>query len=167
MSRRGRGEGSIWQRQDGRWEARVDLGYIGGRRRRKALYGATQREVREKLSHSLRDKEQGTLHSGPSETVEQLLASWLLSCATRHRPPRRRSVAEAGQVPGARCPEGALAATHLLSHEVATSADDRDPLREPGRPRQWSPGSSGLTSRRSRMGRAAHLRGGGAIPRGC
>ena len=33
--RRGRGEGSIVQRADGRWMARVDLGWQDGKRRRK------------------------------------------------------------------------------------------------------------------------------------
>jgi hypothetical protein len=35
--RRGHGEGSISKRDDGRWEARVDLGWRDGKRRRKTL----------------------------------------------------------------------------------------------------------------------------------
>ncbi len=38
-SRRGNGEGSICQRSDGRWMARVDLGYVDGKRKRKQIYG--------------------------------------------------------------------------------------------------------------------------------
>ena len=44
--RRGRGEGSVSQRRDGRWMARVDLGRgLSGRRRRKYVYAATQAAV--------------------------------------------------------------------------------------------------------------------------
>ena len=39
--RRGQNEGNIYQRADGRWEARVHLGYQGGRRLRKSYYGPT------------------------------------------------------------------------------------------------------------------------------
>ena len=40
MNRRGRGEGSITQRADGRWMARVDLGWQDGKRRYKSVYGS-------------------------------------------------------------------------------------------------------------------------------
>ncbi len=36
-SRRGHGEGAISKRRDGRWEARVDLGWMDGKRVRKTL----------------------------------------------------------------------------------------------------------------------------------
>ena len=41
MRRRGDHEGTIYQRADGRWEARVTLGF-GSRR---SFYGATRQEV--------------------------------------------------------------------------------------------------------------------------
>jgi hypothetical protein len=44
--RRGKGEGSIRQRTDGRWEVRIDLGRgIDGTRRRKSSFAATQAEA--------------------------------------------------------------------------------------------------------------------------
>ena len=43
------GDGTHWQRKDGRWEGRVDLGIIDGKRRRKAVYGKTEKEVVKKL----------------------------------------------------------------------------------------------------------------------
>jgi integrase len=47
--RRGRGEGSIYQDGD-RWVGTVSLGYDGrGRRKRRKVYGATKREVIDKL----------------------------------------------------------------------------------------------------------------------
>jgi hypothetical protein len=42
VRRRGRGEGSIVQRADGRWMARVDLGWQDGKRRSKAIYGSVR-----------------------------------------------------------------------------------------------------------------------------
>jgi integrase len=48
--RRGHGEGSIYRRLDGRWTATIDLGWQGGRRRRKFLYGKTRAEVAQKLA---------------------------------------------------------------------------------------------------------------------
>ncbi len=59
--RRGHGEGSISQRADGRWMARVDLGWENGRRRYKALYGRTRRDVAGKLTKVLRDVQRQTV----------------------------------------------------------------------------------------------------------
>lgn len=44
------GRGSIRQRPDGRWEARLTLGYDEGTGKRKTLsiYGTTQKEVKRK-----------------------------------------------------------------------------------------------------------------------
>jgi len=52
--RRGHGEGLIRKRDDGRWEARIDLGWRNGKRVRKSVYGRTRREVADKL-HVLQD----------------------------------------------------------------------------------------------------------------
>jgi len=57
--RRGKGEGSITRLADGRWQARVDLGYQGGKRVRKAFYGKTRKEVQEKLTTALHDHQRG------------------------------------------------------------------------------------------------------------
>lgn len=56
-SRRPHGEGSLYKRPDGRWVGMLDLGTVGGRRRRRALYGRTQEEVVAKLqaaAHAVR-----------------------------------------------------------------------------------------------------------------
>lgn len=48
--RRGRGEGSIFQRGDGYWVAVISNGFGGdGKRRRKTVYGKTKKEVQDKL----------------------------------------------------------------------------------------------------------------------
>ncbi len=50
-ARRGRQEGAIRQRPDGRWEARVSLGHdLRGKRIRRSVYGLTKAEVARKLA---------------------------------------------------------------------------------------------------------------------
>jgi hypothetical protein len=52
--RRGKGEGSIFQRKDGRWAGFVTLGYTPDGKQKKAwVYGRTRREVAEKLARLL------------------------------------------------------------------------------------------------------------------
>jgi integrase len=72
MARRGRGEGTIRHRSDGRWEATVTLGVA-----RKSFYGKTRREVTDKLRAAQRDYEQSEFVGDDRQTVEQYLASWL------------------------------------------------------------------------------------------
>jgi len=76
---RGKGEGSIYRRQDGRWAADIT---IEGRRR-KTLYGRTREEVHEKLLAAQNEKRQGGLRSGPKQTVKDYLNYWLEEI---HRP---------------------------------------------------------------------------------
>ena len=71
--RRGKGEGSIYRRQDGRWAAEIT---IEGRSR-KTLYGTTREEVREKLLAAQHEKRQGLLRTGPRQTVKDYLNYWL------------------------------------------------------------------------------------------
>jgi integrase len=73
MARRGHGEGSIYQRNDGRWAASISL----EGRKRKTFYGKTRREVQEKLRVALNEQKQGTLSTGPQQTLKQYLEQWL------------------------------------------------------------------------------------------
>jgi integrase len=110
--RRGSGEGDIHQRADGRWEARVDLGYEGGKRRRKSLYGATRREVADKLAQALADLRQGVALPDDRLTVGEWLDHWLEAVVRREREPttyegyeisvRRHIKPQLGSVPLAR-----------------------------------------------------------------
>jgi integrase len=84
--RRGRGEGSITQRPDGRWQAAVDLGWQNGRRVRKYFYGRTRREVADKLPKALTQAKQGTAFANERQTVEQFLDRWLEHKRARLRP---------------------------------------------------------------------------------
>lgn len=80
--KRGQGEGSVTQRSDGLWEAKVSLGYTAGadgkaRRVRKSLYGKTRKEVADKLAKALRDHQQGLPVAVERQTVGQFLDRWL------------------------------------------------------------------------------------------
>jgi integrase len=80
MARRGHGEGSIYQRKtDGRWVASITL----EDRRRKVFYGKTRNEVQEKLKIALYEQKQGTLATGPQQTLKVYLDQWLEQV---HRP---------------------------------------------------------------------------------
>ena len=67
--RRGRGEGSISRRGDGRWQARIDLGYQNGKRTRKHYYGATRAEVVAKLARALGKVQQSLPLPAERQTV--------------------------------------------------------------------------------------------------
>jgi integrase len=71
--RRGQGEGSVYQRKDGR--------YVGSFRlengKRKYVYGETRTEAREKLRVAINAYKQGTLVAGSNQTLKQFLEQWL------------------------------------------------------------------------------------------
>lgn len=84
--RRGSGEGSIYRRaSDGRWVASVDLGSVGGKRRRRPVYGKTRKEVAEKLKALHRQQQDGTLQAASKLTVGGYLLDWLESAKARRR----------------------------------------------------------------------------------
>jgi hypothetical protein len=68
MGKRGRGEGTIYHRSEGRWSATL---WLDGRR--KALYGRTRAEVQTKLRQLQRDREQGVIVGAPSVTAANYL----------------------------------------------------------------------------------------------
>ncbi|MFN2488616.1 MAG: tyrosine-type recombinase/integrase [Actinomycetota bacterium] len=75
--RRGHGEGSVWIRPDGRWQGRLDLGWQGGQRRSKDVYGRTQREVVDKLDQARRLQQRGVPLGAERTTLGQLFDWWL------------------------------------------------------------------------------------------
>ncbi|MBA3639356.1 MAG: hypothetical protein M3541_16930 [Acidobacteriota bacterium] len=84
--RRGHGEGSISQRADGRWMARVDLGYQNGKRRRKTVYGRTRKAVADQLPRILQAAQQGNVITDERQTVDRYLQDWLKHKESRLRP---------------------------------------------------------------------------------
>lgn len=72
------GSGSIRQRSDGRWEARLTLGHDEGTGKRKTLsiYGSTQKEVKQKLTEKLRQLDTNSYIADDKRTVAQYLDTW-------------------------------------------------------------------------------------------
>ncbi len=80
--RRGNGEGSIYHRADGRWEARVSL----DNGHRKAFYGRTRPEVSQKLAAALKARQDGLPPVSERQTVRQYMGHWLESTRPSLRP---------------------------------------------------------------------------------
>lgn len=75
--RRGNNEGSLTRLPDGRWQARLGLGYVNGTRVRKAFFGKTRQEAAGKLNRALADKERGLPVVPEKERVDTYLRKWL------------------------------------------------------------------------------------------
>lgn len=83
-ARRGRGEGSVVERADGRWEGRVSLGRdASGRYERQSFYGKTKDDVLKQLAQHARAPKT----TAGSATIAQLLERWLVEKVE----PRRRA----------------------------------------------------------------------------
>jgi integrase len=81
-SRRGYGEGSVYQRPDGRWCAILSAGYDGnGKRIRRTVYGDTKKEAQDKLTKLQSSKLTGSLSPKSRLTVAQFLERWLQDVA--------------------------------------------------------------------------------------
>jgi integrase len=75
--KRNAGEGSIFQRADGRWCAQLNLGWEGGKRRRKYVYGDTAQEVQDALLKARADLAAGLPIMVEKQTLAQFLQDWL------------------------------------------------------------------------------------------
>ncbi len=73
MGKRANGEGSIYQRKDGKWVAAITL----GAGKRKYWYCRSQAEAVVTLQHAQHARMLGTLTSTRNETVETYLLNWL------------------------------------------------------------------------------------------
>ena len=92
MRRRGHGEGSVFQRPDGRWTACITLPRgTDGRRRRKYVYAATQAEVTALLRRHGGRAIDGQLTTTSTPTVRVLLEQWLAVGLTAKGKPWRPS----------------------------------------------------------------------------
>jgi integrase len=100
--RRGQGEGSVYQRGDGKWVGSVHLGWKEGARKRKVVYGRTQAEAIAKLRAVQAKVDQGLPTGGDQVTVATLVDRWLADVV-----PRRVS-------PNTLDSYGSLARLHLL-----------------------------------------------------
>jgi integrase len=117
MTRRGHGEGSLYQRADGRWCATIDLGWRNGRRVRRSFYGKTRKEAAERLQRVLRDLHQGVQPGRRTDTLAAFLRSWLEASEQRVRPSthrRYRQIVEHQLVPAI----GRIPVTQLQPSDV-------------------------------------------------
>lgn len=73
MARRKHNEGSVFQRKDGRWVAQVRL--ENGKKQQR--YCKTEKEAHAALRKLLHEQEQGTLATGPQQTLKAYLEQWL------------------------------------------------------------------------------------------
>jgi phage integrase len=93
MAKRANGEGSIYKRKDGRWSCTVSLGYdeLTGKRKRKDLYGKTQKEVLEKLHKLQKEINDGSYVKTNKLTVGAWLDIWLAQYCRHLKPSSFRS----------------------------------------------------------------------------
>jgi integrase len=68
------GGGSVFLRKDGRWEAKFKVEETG---KYKSLYADTEKEAYKKLEEAKFQQRQGTLATGPDQTVRHFLEYWL------------------------------------------------------------------------------------------
>ena len=83
------GSGTIRQRPDGTWEARLTVGTDPGTGKpvRKSVYGKTQAEVRKKMTATQRAIDNGTYQAPDKTTVSQWLDTWMETfCAVKVKP---------------------------------------------------------------------------------
>jgi integrase len=75
--RRGRNEGSVYQRADGLWIGSISLGYdAGGKRQRRSVYGTTKAESLDKLKQ-LVNSGAGPIGESDKLTLAEYVRSWL------------------------------------------------------------------------------------------
>ncbi len=71
--RRKSGEGTLFQRKDGTWQA----SFIPENGKRKYYYGKTPKEALEKLRKGQQEDRQGILATGPNQALGEYLKQWL------------------------------------------------------------------------------------------
>jgi integrase len=74
--RRGNGEGTIYKRKDGRYEARYTVHTANGPKR-KAIYDSTRAGVAGKLTMAMADRDQGMAFDAGKLTLGEYLTRWL------------------------------------------------------------------------------------------
>jgi len=75
--RRRNNEGCVTLRQDGRWQAIISLGYQGGKRKRRSVYGRTADEVSKKLTELMHKKDRGLPIPQSGTSLNRYLERWL------------------------------------------------------------------------------------------
>ena len=94
-SRRGKGEGSIRLRADGRWEATLTLPPQNGRRQRRSFFGTTRAEAAAKMRGAQSKQDNGLPLPSEKLTLAAFLKTWLLTKQPDLRPESYRRYEEA------------------------------------------------------------------------
>ena len=77
MKRRANNEGSIFKRNNGRWEGQISVTLVNGDRKRKCVTGKSREIVRMKLRELLKQENRGIPYSETDWTVAGYLDYWL------------------------------------------------------------------------------------------
>ncbi len=88
-TRAAQGAGSIRQRADGTWEARITVGSNPGTGKpdRRSIYGKTQAEVRKKMTEIQRAVDNGTYQAPDKTTISQWMDEWMETfCRVKVKP---------------------------------------------------------------------------------
>jgi len=80
------------KRADGRWMARIELGYVAGTRKRKYVYGATERDVTAQLKTLLHQQQQGVNIAPERQTVAQFLERWMRDVVALRTAPKTQEM---------------------------------------------------------------------------
>jgi integrase len=76
MTRRSKGEGTIYQRKDKRWVGMYTVQTIDGKKK-KAVYGKSKKEVRAKLTEAIANRDKGLVFDAGNLSVGEYLDRWL------------------------------------------------------------------------------------------
>jgi Phage integrase, N-terminal SAM-like domain len=86
--KRANGEGTIYQRKDGRYEGAAFVPTTAGTTKRVRVYGRTREDVRRQLTKLLEQADQGIPVAAESWTLAKYLAYWLEHVVKPERKPR-------------------------------------------------------------------------------
>jgi integrase len=127
MGRRGKGEGSIYQRRDGRWEGQLTVRGLDGRPRRHSVYGRSRPEVQKKL----RKRAEVSICAGDHVRVGTYLSQWVEGRRASLRPSTFRSyhgIVHQQLIPALGAHRlGVLSATHVQTMMQAALDGGRSP----------------------------------------
>lgn len=85
------GEGSLFQRGDGRWYGAIDIPSQDGKRRRKTVSHRRKDVVIKKLRELRKDIDAGNITTAPSTTVAAWLKRWITDVRGPHVRPKTKS----------------------------------------------------------------------------
>ncbi|MFD7089244.1 tyrosine-type recombinase/integrase [Streptomyces sp. NPDC059896] len=81
---RANGDGTVYQRKDGRWEAAGYVLALGNTRKRVRVYGTTRKDALAKLTEKIAASNRGLPVAAADSTVSAYLAYWLDGVAVHH-----------------------------------------------------------------------------------